>query len=145
MIIRRACFADRMRVLLMARAFHAAADLPFPFSAPHADAIFRASIAQDDRFCIVLDIGGAAHGVLAAQAGDHPFGAFRFASELIWWIEPDHRGRAAPRMIAEYEAWAKARGCLFAELVGLGAEPATGPLYRRCGYGAAERHYLKLL
>lgn len=143
MVIRRAEADDKMRVLLMAKAFHAAADVPFPFSPAHADAIFRASLEAEDRLCLVLDVDGMAQGVLVAEAGPHPFGPFKVASELIWWIEPSFRGRFATAMIAQYETWAKGQGCSFAHLVGLGEDPAAGRLYQRRGFRAAERHFVK--
>jgi GNAT superfamily N-acetyltransferase len=144
-MIRVAVPSDKLRVLMLARAFHSAAGLPFPFSAAHADAIFRASLEQEDRLCLVLDVDGVAQGVLVAEAGPHPFGPFKMATEHMWWIEPAYRGRAARQMIADYEAWAKGRGCLFAHLTGLGEDPAAGRLYQRSGYSAAERHFMKLL
>lgn len=145
LIVRRAREADKVRALMLAKAFHGAAKLPFAFSAAHADAIFRASLDQPDRLCLVLDVAGVVQGVLVAEAGAHPFGPFKVASEIMWWIEPAHRGRAAVRMIAEFETWAKARGCGFAHLVGLGDDLAVGRLYQRRGYAAAERHFMKPL
>ncbi|WP_421581137.1 GNAT family N-acetyltransferase [Shinella sp. M31] len=145
MVVRRAALSDKIRVLMMAKAFHGVSGAPFPFSAPHADAIFCASVEQANRLCLVLDVNGVAEGVLVAEAGQHLFGDFSFASELVWWIEPPYRGRMAARMVNEYEVWAKAQGCTFAQLAGLGGNPAVGRLYERCGYTAAERHYLKSL
>lgn len=144
-MIRAAVQSDKLRVLVMARAFHAAAGLPFSFSAAHADAIFRASLEHEDRLCLVLDVDGVAQGALVAEAGPHPFGPAKMATELMWWIEPAHRGRAARQMIVEYEEWAKRRGCLFAHLAGLGEDPAAGRLYQRSGYSAVERHFMKFL
>lgn len=145
MTVRRALPSDKMSVLAMAKAFHAAAGLPFPFSAPHADAIFRASIENDDRLCLVLDLDGRICGTLAAEAGPHQFGSFKMASEIIWWIEPQYRGRHAITMVREFELWARQKGCHFAHLVGLGGEPVTGRLYQRQGYAPVERHFLKQL
>lgn len=142
---RPATVGDKMRVLTMARDFHAAAGVPFPFSAAHADAIFRASLLDEDRLCVVLDVDGAARGALIAEAGAHPFGPFKVASEVMWWIEPAYRGAGAASMLAHYEAWARERGCVLAHLVGLGGDPAIGIFYQRHGYSAAERHFLKTL
>ncbi|RJG46495.1 GNAT family N-acetyltransferase [Mesorhizobium sp. DCY119] len=144
-MIRRAVVADKMRVLMMARSFHVAAGLPFALHAAHASLVFDACLTDVDRVCLVYDVDGTAQGVLAAQAGAHPFGPFKVATEIMWWIEPAHRGRAALHMIAAYEAWARERGCSFANLVGLGADPITTKLYERCGYAAAERHFMKPL
>lgn len=144
-MIRHARPDDKMRVLVLAREFHRAAGLPFPFSPAHADALFRASIDSDDRLCLVLEVDGAIQGVLAAEAGPHPFGPFKIAGELMWWIEPAHRGRSAVGMISAFEDWARERGCQFVHMVGLGDDPAVGRLYQRRGYSAAERHFMKPL
>ncbi|WP_149343232.1 GNAT family N-acetyltransferase [Neorhizobium sp. P12A] len=134
-----------MRVLTMAKAFHAASGLPFQFSAPHADALFRSSLTDPDRACLVYDVSGIARGVLAAQAGAHQFAAIKVASEIMWWIDPNNRGSVALKMLAAYEDWARDRGCAFAAMVGLGSDPAVGALYERRGYQPAERHFMKSL
>lgn len=145
-MIRRAVAADKFRALMLARSFHAAAALPFPFSPMHAAAVFDASLRNADRLCLVLEIAGKVEGVLVAQAGPHAFGPFKVASELMWWIEPAHRGSgAALRMIAAYEEWARSRDCQFAHIVGLGSDPAVGRIYERRGYQAVERHFMKPL
>ncbi len=144
-MIRRAHISDRMRVLSMAKAFHAASGVPFAFSPAKADALFRASLADDDRLCLVYVPDGIARGVLAAQASAHPFAPISFASEIIWWIDPAFRGPSAMKMLAAYETWAGERGCHFAGIVGLGSEPATANLYLRRGYEPAETHFLKVL
>lgn len=146
MTIRRAAMGDKGRVLAMARAFHVASGIDVPFSAALAAVLFDACLVDPDRLCLVLDINGAACGVLAAQAGPHGFAPVRLASELMFWISPDHRGSsAALRMIDAYEAWARERGCHIAHLVGLGDAPAAGTLYARRGYRPAERHFMKNL
>ncbi|NGN45187.1 GNAT family N-acetyltransferase [Mesorhizobium sp. CGMCC 1.15528] len=144
-MIRHAVAGDKMRALMMARSFHAAAGMPFAFQAAHASLVFDTCLTDVDRVCIIYDVDCTAQGVLAAQAGAHPFGPFKVATEIMWWIEPAHRGRAALRMIGAYEDWARAQGCAFANLVGLGSEPVTTNLYERCGYAAAERHFMKPL
>jgi GNAT superfamily N-acetyltransferase len=144
-MIRSALSGDRDRVLLMARAFHAAADLPFAFSAPMASLLFDAALADDDRLCLIYEQDGAAVGVLAAHAAPHMLAPVKAAHEIMWWIDPEYRGQAASRMLAAYEEWAKSRGCVLIHMVGLGSDPITSRLYERHGYRAAERHFMKPL
>ncbi|MBZ9653553.1 GNAT family N-acetyltransferase [Phyllobacterium lublinensis] len=94
---------------------------------------------------MVLDSEGGVQGLLAAQAGPLPLAPVKAATELIWWIEPHARGRAALAMLDAYEAWARDRGCVFANMVGLGSDPLPARLYESRGYIAAERHYSKTL
>jgi GNAT superfamily N-acetyltransferase len=143
-MIRRATPADKSRVLVLARNFHQASGLPIPFSAPFASLLFDACLSDQDRLCLVLDIDGV-QGVLAAQAGLLPLAPVKAATELIWWIEPAHRGRSALAMLDAYETWARERGCVFANMVGLGSDPLPARLYERRGYIAAERHFMKPL
>lgn len=144
MTVRRAEAKDKSRVLILARNFHAASGVPFAFNAAYASMLFDACLTDPDRLCLVFDQGGP-QGVLAAQAGTLPIAPVKAASELIWWIEPDHRGKSALRMIAAYEEWARERGCSLVNMVGLGSDPITTRLYERCGYVPAERHFMKTL
>lgn len=120
----------------------------FPFDPAYAERLFLAHLVLD-RLCLVLDVDGAAQGVLMAVALDHPFGPVRLARETVWWIEPHHRGPAALRMLELYENWARQQHCQFTGMAGLmvgaGGEPDVGVLYQRRGYRAAELHYLKVL
>lgn len=144
MEVRRARPDDKMRVLMMARSFQAASGLPIPFKADYASLLFDALLTNPTMLCIVLDDNGP-QGVLAAQTGTLPLAPIKAASELIWWIEPAYRGRAAKQMLDAYEAWAKEQGCAFVNMIGLGADPITSRLYERRGYIAAERHFMKPL
>lgn len=143
-MIRRARTDDKARVLMLARSFHIASGLPIPFNAPYASLLFDACLSEPDRLCLVLDDDDV-QGVLAAQAGLLPIAPVKAATELIWWIEPAHRGRSALAMLDAYEAWARERGCVFANMVGLGSDPLPARLYERRGYIAAERHFMKPL
>ncbi|WP_244490291.1 GNAT family N-acetyltransferase [Rhizobium sp. Root483D2] len=134
-----------MRVLAMAKAFHAASEVPFPFSAPMADNVFRSSLDAPDQLCLVLDVDGVALGVLAAEAQPHRFSPVKMAFETMFWIDPEHRGLHARKMLDAYEQWARHRGCAFIHMVGLGGDPLTSRLYERSGYLAVERHFMKPL
>jgi GNAT superfamily N-acetyltransferase len=127
----------------MAKAFHVASGLPFPFSAATASLLFDAALSDDDRLCLIYEVKGTPVGVLAAYAAPHMLSPLKIAQEIMWWIEPGHRGIAAGKMLAAYEAWARARGCAFIHMVGLGSDPATSRLYERHGYQPAERHFMK--
>ncbi|WP_426229286.1 GNAT family N-acetyltransferase [Pararhizobium sp. DWP3-4] len=144
-MIRPAVYADRMRVLAMAKAFHAASGLPFAFSAPMADALFSVTLNDPEMLCLVFEADGQARGILAAQAQAHLFAPAKMAVELIFWIDPNYRGNNARPMLDAYEGWARERGCVYVNLVGLGGDPLTTRLYERRGYQAVERHFMKSL
>lgn len=141
-MIRNAIPADKARVLVMAKAFHAASGVPFPFSAAAASVLFDAALVDGNRLCLIYEREGIARGVLAAVCAPHHLAPVKVASEIIWWIDPDWRGRAATKMLAAYEAWSAERGCQYVSMVGLGADPSVSELYARRGYQAVERHFM---
>lgn len=143
MTVRRAVPADRLSIVGLLKNAHAAAALPFPFSATHAVALVDRHIADPSLFAFVA--GSPSQGVLLASAQDHPFAAVRYATETVWWIAPDARGQFAGAMLDAYEAWAGEQGCSFAGMAALATFPRAGTIYRRRGYREAETHFLKPL
>lgn len=141
--IRRATAVDRLVMVRLLRDAHAAADLPFPFSAPHAAALVDRHIADPNLLALVA--GAPAQGILLASCQDHPFADVRFATETVWWVAPEARGKFAGEMLAAYEAWAIEQGCAFAGMAALATFPRAGTIYRRRGYREAETHFLKPL
>ncbi len=144
-MIRNAVASDKAAVLRMARSFHSAAELPFAFSAATTSMLFDACLQDEDRLCLIYERDGAAVGMLAAYAACHMLAPVKIANEIVWWVEPQHRGRSAVAMLQAYERWARQRGCALIHMVGLGADPVTAKLYERQGYLAAERHFMKPL
>lgn len=141
MTVRLATPDDRMPVVRMLRDAHKAGGLPFKFSAAHAVALFEAQQSAD-RLCLIFD-AGTPHGVLMASAQQHPFAPVLYAAEVVWWIDPEHRGKSASQMLAAYEAWAAERGCAFVSMAALSAAPRAGVIYERRGYRPSETHYIK--
>ena len=142
-MIRRGLSTDRAAVVALLRDFHAAAALPFEFSAPWAAALFEAHCTQPDRAAFVLDDGGA-RGVLLAVAGQSPLGSFRIAQELAWWVDPAHRGGGGA-MLDAYEEWAAEHGCTLVGTAALASMPRAEGIYLHRGYTRAETHFLKAL
>lgn len=138
MEVRPAEDIDRLRVVALLRDSHAAAGFSFPFSAPHAEALFKSHMLDG----LVLVLGCPAAGVLMARTFDHPFGAGLWAKETVWFIRPQARGRGAIRMLDAYEAWARERGCTAIGMASLASNDVSS-LYLRRGYQPAETHFTK--
>jgi len=138
--VRPASFIDRVAVIRLLRDSHAAAGFAFPFSAPHADALFRHHVAHG----LVLVCGRPAQGVLMAATFEHPFGAGRWAKETVWYVAPEARGRSAIQMLDAYEAWAREQGCTTVGMASLASNDVSR-LYERRGYTPAETHFVKPL
>lgn len=150
-MIRPAISRDKTRVVELLRDSRTGAgfDTPdgitgftFPFRPEYAERLFLGHL-RGRTLCLVHDVQGRAEGVLMATATEHPFGPVWLARETLWWIDPAHRGSAAPRMLDAYETWAAAQGCQFAGMVGMGDDPIVAKLYQRRGYARAETHFLK--
>lgn len=138
--VRKASPDDRVQVIRLLKESHAAAGFQFPFSAPHADALFRHHLDRG----LVLVCGTPALGVLMATTFDHPFGAGLWAKETVWYIAPTARGRSAVHMLDAYEAWARESGCTSVGMASLVGNDVSR-LYARCGYAPAETHFVKPL
>lgn len=143
--VRLARAEDRIRVISLSFDAHLAGQLPWTFSAPHADALFRQSLAMPDRACIVFAPGGSVQGFLLAYVAPSPMADISFARDFGWWIDPNHRGVAASDMLDAFELWADSRNATFAGLAAMEANPRAGRIYERRGYIKTETHYLKRL
>lgn len=139
-MVRPATSADRTTVIRLLKDSHAAAGFTFPFSAPHADLLFREHMASG----LVLVLGNPVQGVLMARTFDHPFGAGKWAKETVWYIAPEARGRSAFQMLDAYEAWAREQGCTTIGMASLATNDVSG-IYQRRSYAPAETHFLKAL
>lgn len=129
-----------MAVISLLRESHQAAGFEFPFSAPHADGLFRHHVENG----VVLVVGEPVRGVLMSMCFEHPFGAGKWAKETVWYISPSARGRAALAMLDAYEAWAREEGCCTVGMASLASNDVS-KIYRRRGYAPAETHFLKQL
>jgi GNAT superfamily N-acetyltransferase len=143
-MIRMAVSGDRLRVIALLRDSHAAAGFEFPFRPAYAEALFRAHAGGDDCCCIVYQDAEIVQGLLMAAAFYHPFGAGLWAKETVWWINPAYRGRSGFSMLAAYEDWARALGCVSIGMASLAINDVS-TIYRRCGYQPAETHFVKAL
>lgn len=153
-MIRPAVVADKSRVIQLLKDSRSAAGFNdptgptgfvFPFDPAYAERLFLGHLSAPTACCIIHDVDGIAQGALLALSYEHPFGPVWLARETVWWIDPEHRGTAAPRMLDAYEEWAEERGCAFAGMAGMGDDPAVMKLYQRRGYKIAETHCLKAL
>lgn len=141
-VIREARPGDIPSMVRMAGLFIAASGTDLPFDPVYVDNSIRAHMVRPHALSLVLDVGGEARGMLCAAAARSPLAPITIADELVWWIDVECRGRAAMKMLREYEAWARRMGCV---RVGMSALPNThiAKIYERMGYAPAEVHYSK--
>ncbi len=143
-MIRHALSADRPHMVRMGEEFLRVSGLPMTFDAGWAAHSLAVHMSDQERLSLVLDLPAGVSGMLCAGCVMSPLVPKKVATELVFWIDADARGPWAQKMIAAYEDWAKRQGCQFVSLAAIG-ERGADILYRRCGYVAAERHYMKEL
>ena len=69
------------------------------------------------------------------------------AHELVYWIEPEHRGgMLAVRMLKAIEQACREKGAVAIRMATLAGSPeSAGALYERAGFPLTERYYTKRL
>jgi GNAT superfamily N-acetyltransferase len=156
MVIRPATDADVPRIVEMAERFYPES----PYPAIYGDM----GPNQAAGLALVAMRGHEQHiepGVLlVAEEGDELVGmvclakdratfnpAVTIASELVFWIEPEHRGgMAAVRLLKAAEDAARERGIEVNRMAVLSSSPPqAAALYERMGYALTESYYSKRL
>ena len=98
-----------------------------------------------DATILVADQAGVLLGAIALIIGLHPVSGHRYADEIAWWIDPEHRGalRAGPQLLVAAEDWAQGKGVSMIKMV----EPLpsrVGRFYLHHGYRAVETAHVKV-
>lgn len=82
-------------------------------------------------------------GMLAIVALPHPLTGRKYADEIAWWVEPEHRGGTlGPKMLRAAEDWATRNGANMVKMVAP-AGSDVGSFYERIGYSVVETAYIK--
>lgn len=95
--------------------------------------------------CVIVDErDGALVGAILGVLVPHFITGQQIATELSWWVDPEHRG-AGLRLMERLEEWARDRGAKFITMVEPPENPRVGQLYERHGYMLLEKSYMKAL
>jgi len=135
-MIRLATRDDIPAMLASLRKHHAAHGFAWSFDRVRLSVVCAHAIAADDWLALIGD--GA---LLLARWFDCEFGSGRHAIERALWSEHGH----GPALIAEYERWARAAGCVDSALSSMRRPDAFARLYGRRGYRMAETTFVKTL
>jgi GNAT superfamily N-acetyltransferase len=96
---------------------------------------------------LAVDNDGKTVGMLCAMVSEILFTRDRVASELAWWIDPEHRAsRVSIDLINAFEFWAKEKAqCRYTQLATVETEQVDriSKFYKRKGYDLYERGFLK--
>lgn len=117
--------------------FHKASGLPFPATAAWAKALVDTYSVSVNR-CAILRPGG----ILLGAISQSQLGPFMAAEEIVWWVDPEHRGNSRG-MLTEFEEWAIAHGAKAIGVKSLAMMPAVEKIYERAGYERLETSWVK--
>jgi len=143
MTIRPAAEPDVPRIAEMGARF---IDAEYPhavrFDAAQLAATTRQLIAHG--LVLVAEAAAGVVGMLALTTYPHPLSGDLIATEVVWWMEPEARGgRAALKLFAAGEAWARAQGATQLQMIA--PSDKVGAFYERLGFGKIETHYQRAL
>lgn len=155
MIVRNATEADIPHIVEMAQRFYPVSPYPALYGGmADTQAAGLALVAMhgaegiDPGVMLVAEEDGALIGMACLCADRATFNpAVRIASELVFWIEPEHRGgMAAVRLLKAAEDRAREQGVQVNRMAVLSTSPAqAAQLYERMGYTMTECYYSKRL
>lgn len=142
-MIRRGKASDLPAAVRMARDFHNGTPIAhLPFSAAAAAQMFNDMLSRSDCMVDVLEVDGTVCGCIIAHVQRYPLGASNIAREVVFWIDPDHRGAWARKMIEGFEAWAADKGAVLAGMSCFD-DGRTYKLFERAGYRRSEVNLIK--
>jgi GNAT superfamily N-acetyltransferase len=144
-VIRPATEQDVPAIVAMCAEFHASTEyhgLLGALDPSRVDAVARHMIADDEATVLLAVTENIPVGMLAITVYEHPFTGERYASELVWWVEPAARGgTVAMRLLRDAERWAADQQVAGLQMIA--PNQRVGDLYARVGYAVAETTYLK--
>lgn len=105
---------------------------------------FAAWMLENGQILLGQDDDGRVVGLLGFIVSNHHFSGQRYAAELMWYVEPEHRaGGIAMKLLWEAERTAKELGAL--SMVFTAPNTDVAKLYQRFGYKQLEVAYKKEL
>lgn len=136
-------------VLRMSEDFHR--ESPYsdiPFSENRVREIFDQYLSSDktELLVLLLEASGNVCGVIVAICSQFPFSEAKAASELIWWVDHEHRARRGSlTLFRAYEFWCKKIGALYSSAISTEGTVQLDNFYQRSGYQKAETTYIRRL
>ncbi len=109
----------------------------------------RQQIAETSRFLIAnergvifVDDNHGLIGMIGMLLYPHHFSGELIAGELVWWVDPMHRGRGV-RLVRQAEQWAFGHGARRIQMIAPSRE--VGRVLERLGYPPIETAHQKTL
>lgn len=147
--LRLAEASDWQDVLRMSKDFHS--ESPYSdieFSEKRVREIFDQYLSSDKTEIMVLLLtqGEEVCGTIVSVCSKFPFSEEKAASELIWWVDHEHRSRRGSlSLFRAYEFWCQKVGARYSSAVSTEGTVQLDKFYERSGYKKAETTYIKRL
>lgn len=131
----------------MCQEFYLHSDLGFELDKDYGLNFLRSHIPNPDHLSLIWEQDLRPVGCLLAFAPPHPFFPLRVANELVWWMEPDYRGKGSLKLFEAFEYWAKEiKKCQAICMTSTSStDPTLEKFYQRKGYAPREKTWTKYL
>jgi GNAT superfamily N-acetyltransferase len=154
--IRAATMEDIPQIVEMAERFYPESPYPAIYGdMPKAQAAGLAIVAMQGLadsgiapgVMLVAEQDGVLIGMLCCHIDPATFTPAVIAAELVWWVEPEHRGgMTAVRLLRAGETAARERGATVFNMAALATSPAEArEILKRLGYAPTHTVYTKRL
>lgn len=155
-IVRVATMEDMPQIVGMAQRFYPESPYPKIYGdIPEEQAAGLAIVALQGMadfgivpgVMLVADDGGKLVGMLCAHIDPSTFRPAVIAAELVWWVEPEHRGgMTAVRLLRRGEEEARNRGATVFNMAALATSPEeAAAILERMGYAPTHTVFTKRL
>lgn len=142
--MRDATDADVDAIVAMAQRFLASSTYaPHVLANPtHMRTLALHLIDSPDGTVIVAEHDETLVGMIGCLCYPHVLSGVRVCGELVWWVEPEHRGIGL-RLLDDAEQWARDHGALEMHMVAPTVDVER--IYARRGYTPLERTFTRAL
>ena len=143
MIIRKATNDDIFDLLVLARGFSREAPAMHEWDRDKTEAMLKTCIENELTTIIVMEFEGEVVGGIVGVVQPLLMSNTVVASELAWFVDPNHRGKGAIKLVKAFEGWAKEKGAEYVTMADIRGIADLSKLYERLGYELTEAAYSK--
>lgn len=143
MIIRKAKHDDIFDLLVLARGFSREAPAMHKWDRDKTEAMLKTCIENELTTILVMEFEGEVVGGIVGVVQPLFMSNTVVASELAWFVDPNHRGKGAIKLVKAFEGWAKEKGAEYVTMADIRGIADLSKLYERLGYELTEAAYSK--
>lgn len=142
-MIREATHADVPALLECSVRFHAECPSEYTYNQDRVESVLSTCLDNPDSVIFVIDVDGLVVGGIIGIITELWMSTDRVATELAWFVDKEHRGREALKLLHAYESWATDNNVALITVADIHDVTDLAPLYGRRGYRKTETTYSK--